>query len=171
MVKPRLIDTNILYGANLDGLSQQLSLACKIACNYALMQALAGEYLIVLDETAETGSEILAEYRRNLPYNGGSAGSLFLRWLLNKISDETVCRLVPITPTPDQSYEEFPTRADLAAFDPNDRKWIAAAVAHFNYFDTPAPILQAADHKWRAFAAIFSEEYVQIEFLCDEPVK
>lgn len=167
MYGPRVFDTNVLRGANLDDQSDQLTLACKISCINALIGALAGDNVVVLDGSAEHGSEILDEYRRNIAYQGGGAGNRFLRWLLNKFADDLVCRLVPITPLPGRSYEEFPTRSDLATFDPSDRKWVAVAISHFRYFDVPAPIFQAADHKWRAFVSACAEENVIIDFLCD----
>ena len=51
----------------------------------------------------------------------------------------------------ENEFQEFPDDPVLNDFDPDDRKFIAVAVAHP---ETP-PILQAVDSQWWAFRAAF----------------
>jgi hypothetical protein len=158
-----ILDTNVLINAEGDQ-SAQTPLACREACLHFLVAVMAGDYQLVMDGGADPdGSEALAEYRRNLHAAGARLGELFLRWLLQHWG--TSVQLVPITPA-GESYEEFPSDSRLKEFDPRDHKWVALAVAHKNYNERQADIIQSADFKWLGFIAVFAEYGVNVRFIC-----
>ena len=74
------------------------------------------------------------------------------------------CDLVQITPGngSENEFEEFPDDPALNDFDPDDRKFIAVAIAHI---ETP-PILQAVDSQWWDFRNAFRENDVTVDFIC-----
>ena len=73
----------------------------------------------------------------------------------------------PVTITPlDQEqtqFAEFPPDAALeAAFDPADRKFVAAANAH----PEKPPILESADSKWLGWEPALAAHGIRLEVLC-----
>ena len=73
--------------------------------------------------------------------------------------------LVSITPTDAMrtKFKEFPRDKALeAAFDPADRKFVAASNAHP---DKP-PILEAADSKWLGWEDQLKKYGIKVEVLC-----
>ena len=136
-----VIDTNVLLVA--DGQADQMSSGCVVECLDRLEKVRRDEQ-IVLDRSWF----ILGEYTNKLRPNASpTAGSAFLKWLLQVQADTNHISLVTITPRDPRKtlFAEFPPDKDLEdSFDPSDRKFVAAANAHP---DKP-PILEAADSKW-----------------------
>lgn len=130
-------------------------------CIQALKQA--RKQMVLVDN----GYRIFAEYRRHLSQRGQpGAGDAFFKWLWNNQANPTRCRQVAITPVGgnDTDFEEYPNDLELAAFDLNDRKFIA--VARGSGLDPN--VLQATDSKWWPLKDAFARNGVQIQFLCPE---
>lgn len=163
-MKRKILDTNVLIHAD-GNRSPQTPAACIEKCRFLLFTCITSSFQIVIDVGAH-GSDVLAEYRANL--SDGGYMDVFMRWLLNHLADERYVLNIPLTRRDTNDYEEFPNDPALNKFDPKDRKWIALAVAHYQYEDETAPVAQSADMKWREFVEAFSRHHVEIEFLCDE---
>ncbi len=67
----------------------------------------------------------------------------------------------------ENEFEEFPDDPALEGFDPDDRKFIAVAVAH----PEGPPILQAVDSQWWDFRAAFRRNGIIVEFICEEDIQ
>ena len=156
-----VIDTNVLVVA--DGRGQQMSDGCRIECVERLERVRASEQ-VVLDYRWL----ILGEYQDNLDPNGQpTPGSAFVKWLL-----QTQQRISWVTITPTDvartKFKEFPPDKALeAAFDPADRKFVAAANAH----PKKPPILEAADSKWLGWEANLAKHGIRLEVLCRSELK
>jgi hypothetical protein len=162
----RIIDTNVPIIANGDR-SKQASLECRETCIRLLRELIEdGRYKLVID----LQWIVLKEYSKHLHSDQSGLGNQFLRWVLtNRATDK--CVLVKITEIDiggRQSFTEFPNDNDhLKAFDPADRKWIAAALAYKTEFDSTPPISQAADMKWKQFENALFTYGITIDFICD----
>lgn len=162
----KILDTNVIIHAH-ETKSPQTSDVCKELCIHLLFRCMAEDFQIVID-TGKHGSDVLREYQNNLRYYGGSYGELFLRWLINNITDEKHVFEVPLVQgLHEDEYEEFPKDSGLDDFDPRDRKFVALAVAHYLYEEQIAPIVQSADTKWNKFTPVFSKYHVEIDFICE----
>ena len=155
-----VVDTNVLIVAN--GTASQMSDCCRTRCIDRLAQARDGERVVVDEQYF-----ILREYQTNLNPNRNppGLGEAFVKYLLQNMANPTRVSLVKLTPTNREQTEfsEFPNDADLRqAFDPSDRKFVAASHAHS---DKP-PILEAADSKWLGWEAQLLAHGIRVEFLC-----
>ena len=133
--------------------------ACRIECVERLKRVRDAEQ-VVLDDTWL----ILGEYSNKLDPNGApSAGNAFLKWLLQTQGTSVSWVTLTSKDSARTEFDEFPPDAALeAAFDPADRKFVAAAHAcpHCNR------ILQAADTKWLEWEAGLAAHGIVVEFLC-----
>ena len=157
-----IVDTNVVVVAN--GRSEQASANCVDTCGDRLEEIMRGDAKLVLDN----GWIILGEYLRNLRSSGEpGAGDNFLRWIL--MNKDQRCDLVPITPVDgsENDFEEFPDDPALNDFDPDDRKFIAVAVAH----PEKPPILQAVDSQWWDFRDVFRRNGITVEFICEGDIQ
>jgi hypothetical protein len=157
-MKAAVVDTNVPVVAN--GRAEQAGPDCVLAC-LGVLEAIMSDGRIVLDE----GNRILDEYLMNLSRSGQpGAGDMFLKWVLTNQFNTGRCERVPITPkqTDGQSFEEFPDDPDLAGFDPDDRKFVAVAVASRHQPE----ILNATDTDWWHFREAFRRHGIRIQFLC-----
>jgi hypothetical protein len=150
-----LVDTNVALVAN--RAHPQASLACVEACMSALQGFHDGDSRLVLD----FGGDILAEYIAQGYGFPQKAGDLFFIWAITNRANPAHCIEVKITVHPDRRYVEFPDDEELAHFDRNDRKFVAAAIAHGGM----PPILNAVDSHWRESAEPLSK-YVDVTQLC-----
>jgi hypothetical protein len=82
--------------------------------------------------------------------------------------DPTKCELVEITGIPDdsRSFEEFPNDAALAGFDPDDRKFVAAARASMR----DPVILNATASDWGRFEQPLARHGVVVHQLCPREI-
>ena len=156
-----VIDSNVLIVAN--GKSEQANDACVEKCIDILLERLALQPLLALDD----GGEILDEYshycrlqrparrrRRVLP-----AGRFDNQY--------TSCHRVPLTPHEDRVYQEFPDTPDLEKFDRSDRKFVATALGC-----TPtATIYNAVDSDYAQFAVALAAAAVPVTELCPDCLK
>ena len=157
-----IVDTNVAVVAN--GQSPQASSNCIDTCINRLERIIRGEEKLVLDN----GWIILGEYLRNLRSSGEpGAGDRLLRWIL--ANKDRLCDLVPITTVngSENEFEEFPDDPALDEFDPDDRKFIAVAIAH----PEKPPILQAVDSQWWDFRDAFRGNGIIVEFICEADIQ
>ena len=153
-----VVDTNVPVVAN--GNSAQASAECVLACTVRLRQLKEDGRLVLDDKWL-----ILGEYKANLRSQGQpGVGDAFLKWVLTNLSNPDRCELVAITPTSAEldDFVEFPPSAGLADFHPDDRKFVAVAVAHRDH----PPILQAVDTEWWQLRAELEKAGVTVDFLC-----
>jgi hypothetical protein len=155
-----LIDTNVAIVANNDDKSPA-GPACILAAIERLERLIAGE-IIILDEAGE----IMQEYRKHLSPSGQpGTGDQFYRWLYEQAAyNPQHCEKVTLELDEDRNFAAFPNAAELAKFDPSDRKFVAAALTH------PAnpPVVNACDKDWHEHHEALGRHGVRIEFLCPE---
>jgi hypothetical protein len=159
---PIIVDTNVPIVA--DGrYSPQATIECQracLACVESIISAEAAEVLVV-----DFDYIVIGEYRRNLQGRyGGGIGEVFLQWVLGHAGPRV--RWVKLTHN-DNSFDEFPKDPALSGFDPADHKWVAAARAHQQAFDEPAPIVQAVDMtKWLPHVPAMAAHGIEVRFIC-----
>ncbi|RKU38472.1 hypothetical protein C6496_06595 [Candidatus Poribacteria bacterium] len=159
-----IVDTNVPLVAN--GKADQASEDCVETCIDELMKITAGNVKLVLDDLRR----IIGEYRNKLNPGGfPGVGDAFLKWVEINWANPQQCDLVSITPTDDleANFQEFPTDPTLAGFDPDDRKFIAVALAH----PEKPPILQASDTAWWHYRDALHQNGVTVDFICEDDVR
>ncbi len=157
-----VIDTNVPVVAN--GRADQASPACVLTCVDRL-RALMDVGTLVLD----ADYRILTEYHHHLRSSGQpGVGDGFLRWVLTHQRTHR-CSYVQLRlaePGDPNSFVDFPDDPRLAAFDPSDRAFTAAARAHPDH----PPVWEAVDTDWQQHARALQENGVAIEFLCPDDI-
>ena len=159
-----IVDTNVPLVAN--GRADQASEDCVETCIDILMQITGGEVKLALDDQRR----IVAEYRNKLNPDGfPGVGDAFLKWVEINWANPQQCELVSITPLDDleTDFQEFPADPALVDFDPDDRKFIAVALAHS---ENP-PILQAVDSGWWNYRDALHRNGVTIDFICENDIR
>lgn len=156
-----VIDTNVLVVAN--GHSPQAEAACEATCIRALLAMRSGHMILI-----DAESEILTEYRRHCSHAGQpGTGDAFFKWLHDRQGDPHRCRMVTITPHEDRGYAEFPSDPELQRFDPDDRKFVAVALASGSRPD----ILNATDSDWWQHRVALEQHGVSVRHLCPDLLK
>lgn len=155
-----VIDTNVLLVAN--GIAPQMSDACRLTCIARLDRVRSSEAVVV-----DRQFLILSEYQRKADPNRRppGPGDAFLRYLLQNMAVSERVSPVDLTPTnPEQTnFAEFPNDNVLRdAFDPADRKFVAASNAH----SEKPPILESADSKWLGWEPQLATHGIRVEILC-----
>ena len=158
-----VVDTNVAVVANKR--APQASSNCVRTCARKLRQITHGNVKLVLDDRWT----ILREYLQNLRSKGDGVGDRFLAWSLRNRTNPEQCELVSITPVAnlENEFEEFPKDPGLVNFDPDDRKFVAVALAH----SEKPPILQAVDSQWWEFRDTLGENDVEVEFICEDDIR
>lgn len=159
-----IVDTNVALVAS--NRSECISKDCVATCAERLGQINNGEVKLVLDDQRR----IINEYRGQLNPDGQPGiGDVFLKWVEMNWANPDRCDLVSITPIDgsENEFEEFPDDPELDDFDPDDRKFIAVAIAH----SEKPPILQAVDSGWWDFRDVFRQNGVTVEFICEEDIQ
>ena len=159
-----IVDTNVAVVAN--GGSGQASEECEETCINRLQEITTGEIKLVLDDHRR----IIEEYRGNLsPHGQPGVGDAFLKWVETNWTNPRWCDLVPITSADglENEFEEFPIDPALVDFDPDDRKFVAVALAH----PEQPPILQAVDSQWWDFRDALHRSGVTVEFICEADIQ
>ena len=169
-----VIDTNVILVAK--GISPQAWCSCVTACRERLDQIIEGaeeelEKIVIDDKRA-----ILGEYIGYLEDDDSTTEARinghFLEWFIRNYENSEECVQVTITPTQNgRGFEEFPDDSTLNDFDPDDRKFIAVAIAYENVHQQKSPILQAVDSQWYGFREIFVQNGVIVEFICEENIR
>ena len=91
----------------------------------------------------------------------------FFLWLWQNQANPEYCRKISVTPHEDRGFEEFPDDPDLSAFDQDDRKFVAVALAS----GTGPNVLNASDTGWWLHQQALHQHGVEIVFLCPELMK
>ena len=159
-----IVDTNVPLVAN--GKADQASPDCVEACIDELMKITEGNVQLVLDDQRR----IIAEYRNKLNPGGfPGVGDAFLKWVEVNWANCQHCDLVSITPVDDSEtdFQEFPTDPALVDFDPDDRKFIAVALAHPN----KPPILQAVDSAWWHYRKALCQNGITVDFIYEDDIR
>lgn len=152
----RIVDTNVAVVAN--GRNTHADEKCQLACINELMK-IKEKGVIYIDENGF----ILDEYGKNLNHSGSpGVGDYFYQYVFNNQGNTEKCVKVSITPN-DNSFEEFPSNSELSGFDPDDRKFVAVAVAA----KKKPTILNAVDTRsWPIYGAILTTEKIKVKELC-----
>lgn len=120
-----VVDTNVAVVA--DRRAAQASEACILTCTRELHAVMRASQLVLDDQWL-----ILKEYQRNLRCSGQpGVGRAFLEWVLTNRRNLSRCVLVSITVRVNAplDFERFPDDVRLSGFDPDDRKFVAVALA------------------------------------------
>ncbi len=150
-----VIDTNVLVVAS------DPTRDCSENCFDFLEKILRNESVILIDEFFDKKrqnfcSEIEDEYKKNI------SSQDYAYWLLRKIFDRDpssmICR-IDVKKDEDENYSDFPS--DLKKFDPNDKKFVAVAIAS----EQNPEIVNAGDRGWKRHEAVL-KKYVKLKFLC-----
>ena len=159
-----IVDTNVPLVAN--GKADQASEDCVETCIDELLNITEGNAKLVLDDLRR----IIAEYRNKLNPGGfPGVGDAFLKWVEINWANPQQCDLVSITPIDglETNFQEFPTDPALVDFDPDDRKFIAVALAH----PEKPPILQALDTAWWHYRDALHQNGVTVDFICEDDIR
>lgn len=155
-----VIDTNVLLVAN--GQHDGVSDDCVRAC-VAHLQVVQKSGIVVIDDN----HRILGEYKNNLNRRGQpQVGDVFLRWLLQNVSNSSHVEQVALTEKTENCFEEFPGPELEPKFDAPDRKFAAVANAH----PQKPPISQAADCKWLDWWQALRNKGIEVKFLCPDDI-
>ena len=159
-----IVDTNVAVVANRK--SEQASEDCEQTCINRLLEITSGEVKLALDD----GRRIIEEYRGNLsPTGQPGVGDAFLKWVEINWTNPKRCVCVPITTIEgsESEFQEFPDDAALQKFDPDDRKFVAVALAH----PAKPPILEAMDKQWWKLRDALRRNGVTVEFICEGDIQ
>lgn len=159
-----IVDTNVIVIAN-DTDDERKD--CRDRCQDRIQQIRSRQEKVVIDNDWQ----ILREYKRNTkPNTRKGIGDLFVKWLLQNQTNPNICAMVHITSLAGNGtdFEEFPTDNALRGFDPDDRKFIAVAIAYQAQFEQTATILLAIDKGWKNFITALAAHGVTVDTICDE---
>ena len=152
-------DTNVALVANGD--APQASEPCKLECIRQLEQIMRDGRLVL-----DSVGLILNQYLAQRPFGWPRGiGDWFFIWAVTHQADPHFCSIVDVTPTDKpRRFVEFPEDEELTGFDPDDRIFVAVAIAS----GTRPPVLNAADTDWWEHRAALSRHGVEVRFLCPE---
>lgn len=154
-----VVDTNVPLTANFK--ADQADTKCVSNCVRVLRQILRFEKLALLDKEGE----IYSEYLKKLEPSGQpGVGYAFMNWLSRYRYNPDYCRVISITPNCERGFEEFPDDPRLEAFDRDDRKFVAVALAS----GSSPQVLNASDNDWWDHRQALTENGVDVVFLCPE---
>ncbi len=162
-----IVDTNVIVIAN-DTDDKRAD--CRDHCQDRLQQIIEQNERVVVDDRWR----ILGEYDDNThPNTKKGIGDLFVKRLLQNQKNPTVCTMVHITSLTGNGtdFEEFPTDNTLSGFDPDDRKFIAVALAHKRDAGQVPTILLAIDRGWLRFMDALASCGVNIDLICEEDIQ
>ncbi len=165
----QIIDTNVALTAS--GTNSQASKECQRICISVIRQVLSDEVLVIIDDN----NEVLREYRQNIyPDHKGSLAEQFMIHALTNQFFEGRVKRIKLEKNAFGQYADYPDNDDnwttndvrCKRFDPDDKKWVALALRFKSETGTDAPIVNAADRCWIAFAAQLQSVGVALEILC-----
>lgn len=162
-----IVDTNVIVIAN-DTDDKRKD--CRDRCQERIQQIIDQHGKVVIDDKRR----ILGEYQHNTrPNTRKGIGDLFVKRLLQNLGNPEICTIVPITPLAGNGtdFEEFPTDNALINFDPDDRKFIAVALAHKRDTGQTSPILLAIDRGWLQFMDELANHGVSVDLICKEDMQ
>lgn len=163
-----IVDTNVIVIGNGD--ADHASSDCIDRCQDRLEQILSRPEKIVIDD----GWRILGEYERNTePNTRKGVGDLFVKTVMQNQGDPNICKIVHITPMAGNGtdFDEFPTDNALQGFDPDDRKFIAVALAHQRGTGETPNILLAIDRGWLEYMSALANHGITVDLICEEEIQ
>ena len=100
-------------------------------------------------------------------------GDLFVKRLLRNLGNPEICTMVHLTSLVGNGtdFEEFPADNTLSSFDPDDRKFIAVALAHKRDTGQVPTILLAIDRGWLQFMDALARHGVNVDLICEEDIQ
>ncbi len=153
-MEARLVDTNVMLAASAmhDTLSSLANHAMpreqelRKKTYIALRNFEESEKFLVLDEE----QTITEEYERNMSYNEAMRHQEYgLQVMQDKIQK---CKInwvtIDVVEGNGERIAKLSPDLERLVHDREDRKWIAAGLAHVELYDTTAPILYAAEFDW-----------------------
>ena len=162
-----IVDTNVVVIAN-DTDDKRAD--CRDHCQDRLQQIInRGERVVVDDEW-----RIFREYEDNVnPNRQKGIGDIFVKRLLQNLGNPEICTMVHITSLVGNGtdFEEFPAANTLSGFDPDDRKFIAVALAHKRDTGQVPTILLAIDRGWLQFIDALASHEIRVDLICEEDIQ
>ena len=166
----KIVDTNVPLTAA--GTNDIASDTCQHRCVQFVDRVLKGEIKVVIDED----NEILFEYGKNVSVLNRSediAGQFLIHLYNHQFNSAFVQRLM-LEKNAANQYADYPDNEDkwttndirCKRFDPDDKKWVALALRFKSETGSDAPIVNAADRCWIAFAAQLQSVGLALETLC-----
>lgn len=162
-----IVDTNVIVIAN-DTDDKRKN--CRGHCQDRLQQIISHGETVVVDDRWR----IFGEYEDNTrPNTRKGVGDLFVKRLLQNLGNPEICTMVPITSLTGNGtdFEEFPDDNALINFDPDDRKFIAVALAHKRDNGQVPAILLAIDKGWLQFIDALANHEVSVDLICEEAMQ
>ena len=162
-----IVDTNVIVIAN-DTDDKRKD--CRDSCQDRIKQIRDQRETVVVDD----GWRIFGEYEDNThPNTRKGIGDLFVKRLLQNLGNPEICKMVHITSLAGNGtdFEEFATDTALINFDPDDRKFIAVALAHKRDNGQVPTILLAIDKGWLQFIAALANHGVSVDLICEEDMQ
>lgn len=158
-----VVDTNVALTAN--GEAEQADPQCVMRCLQELVATINGRQ-VLLDDAGLILQEYLKQKPHGFPQGPGDA---FFIWVHDNQANNAYIRTVPVTPLDNdpRGFAEFPDDAELIAFDQDDRKFVAVALASG---DAP-PILNATDTDWWIHRTALLRNGIRVKFLCQRLMK
>ncbi len=144
---------------------------CVESCSNLLQSTFAGEIIVVVDDEGHA----LAEYRNiGKPQRHNDIAERFLVYVYDYQYNSERFQRVRLRTDKQGRFVDYPdvneewTSQDprCKRFDPDDKKWVALAVAYRRETGEDAPIVNAADRCWLAFESRLESAGVKLEILC-----
>ena len=162
-----IVDTNVVVIAN-DMDDKRAD--CRDRCQDRLQQIVDQHEKVVVDDKWR----ILGEYDTYVdPNNRKGIGDLFIKRLLQNLGNPEICTMVHITSLAGNGtdFEEFPADNALVGFDPDDRKFIAVALAHKRDTEQTPTILLAIDRGWLQFMDALENHGGSVDLICEDDMQ
>ena len=153
-----VLDTNVLVVAN--GRDTHATDQCRLAAIRCLRSVQQANKAVI-----DSLGHIIDEYRKYCVHSGKpDVGDQFFMWL---VQSQGSIKTADLEPHPERGYEEFPDDPELASFDQDDRKFVAAALAAGPDTD----VINAVDSDYQAFAGALAAAGVSVVELCQDELK
>lgn len=163
-----IVDTNVIVIANDTDDERE---DCRDRCQARIREIRDQRETVTLDDKWR----ILGEYKANTnPNSRKGIGDLFVKRLLQNLSNSSICTMVSITPSAGNGtdFAEFPNADEaLTGFHKKDRKFIAVALAHQRDAGQVPTITLAIDRGWLQFIDALEKHGISIDFICEEDIQ
>lgn len=163
-----IVDTNVIGIAN--GKHKHATTECIESCQQRLREILSQHKIVVVDNR----QRILNEYKKYVDLSTQKGiGDVFVKTLLRNQGNPKICKLAYITPLKGNGtdFQEFPTDSALCGFDPDDRKFIAVALAYQLDAGQVPTILLAIDRGWLQFKNALARHGVTVDLICKKDIQ
>ena len=163
-----IVDTNVIVIANDTDDDDRKD--CRERCQDRLMRIFSHGEKVVVDDRWR----IFGEYERNVkPNTKKGIGAIFVKTLMQNLKNPGICTMVHITSLAGNGtdFEEFPTDNALSGFDPDDKKFIAVALAHKQETGQTPTILLAIDRGWLRFMDPLENHGISVNLICEDDMR